>query len=289
MTAGSRQTNGLQWDVGAIGTAEWAGVRLRDVLADAGLTVNDVPEDVKHTQFVGAEAYGSSIPVEKAIDKRGDVLLAYEMNGQPLPRDHGYPLRVLVPGHVAARSVKWVNKIILSDEESYSQWQRRDYKCFGPNEGKNPDWDRAVSIQEMPVQSAMTTLTEVPRNRLSDNRLAQVYGLEEDSVAIQGYAYSGGGRKIVRVDVSPDNGRTWQQAQLLNSEAKGAKAWCWAQWQIAFEKHEVEQAFLVKAVDESYNSQPDSYSAQYNFEGNLTTAWQRVPVAKADGEEVRLS
>ncbi|GAB7347698.1 hypothetical protein MBLNU459_g5260t1 [Dothideomycetes sp. NU459] len=282
MTAGARQTNGLQWDVGAISTAEWTGVRLRDVLADAGLTVEDLPEDVKHAQFVGEEAYGASIPIEKAIDQRGDVLLVFEMNGKPLPRDHGFPLRVLVPGHVAARSVKWLNKITMSDEESWSQWQRRDYKCFGPNEGKNPDWDRAVSIQEMPVQSAMTSLTEIPQNRLANNKLAQVYGLEEDSIAIQGYAFSGGGRRIVRVDVSPDNGKTWQQAQILESEQKGNKAWSWSQWRIAFEKHEVEQAFLVKAVDESYNSQPDSFSAQYNFKGNLATGWHRVPANEAN-------
>lgn len=285
MTAGSRQTNGLQWDVGAISTAEWTGVRLRDVLKDAGLAVDDLPEDVKHAQFVGAEAYGASIPVEKAIDQRGDVLLVYEMNGAPLPRDHGFPLRVLVPGHVAARSVKWLHRISMSDEESHSQWQRRDYKCFGPNEGKNPNWDRAVSIQEMPVQSAMTSLTDMPRDRLANTKLAQVYGLEEDSVAIEGYAYSGGGRKIVRVDVSPDNGKTWQQAQILEQEKqKGSKAWSWAQWRIAFEKHEVETAFLVKAVDESYNTQPDSFAPHYNFKGNLATGWHRVPVSEVKSE-----
>jgi sulfite oxidase len=131
MTRGSRQTNGLQWEMGAISTAEWTGVRLRDVLADAGVNVDDLPDTVKHAQFMGAEAYGASIPIEKAVDRRGDTILAYEMNGEPLPRDHGFPLRVVVPGHVAARSVKWLNKIVLSDEESTSQWQRRDYKCFG--------------------------------------------------------------------------------------------------------------------------------------------------------------
>lgn len=278
MTEGSRQTNGLQWDVGAISTAEWTGVRLRDVLADAGLAVNDLPDDVKHAQFLGAEAYGASIPIEKAIDKRGDVLIAYEMNGKPLPRDHGFPLRVLVPGHVAARSVKWVNKISLSDEESTSQWQRRDYKCFGPNEGKSPDWDRAVSIQEMPVQSAVTSVTEMTKDRFANTKLAQVYGLEEDSVVLQGYAYAGGGRRIVRVDVSPDNGKTWQQAQILEQTEKGSKAWSWKQWRIAFPIHEVEKMYLVKAVDDSYNTQPDSFEAQYNFRGNLASGWHRVPV-----------
>lgn len=284
MTANSRQTNGLQWDVGAISNASWTGVRLRDVLRDAGLAVEDLPSDVKHAQFVGTEAYGASIPIEKAIDQRGDVLLAYEMNGAPLPRDHGFPLRVIVPGHVAARSVKWVSRIMMSDEESTSQWQRRDYKCFGPNEGKNPDWDKAVAIQEVPVQSAVTALTDISKDRLRDNRLAQVYGVEEDSVALQGYAFSGGGRRIVRVDVSPDNGRTWQQAKILEQEEMGCKAWSWKLWRIAFEKHEVQEAFLVKAVDESYNTQPDSFAPHYNFRGNLASGWHRVPYSAASGE-----
>jgi len=150
MTRHAGKTNGLQWGVGAISNAEWEGVRLSDVLADAGLKVADTTlstkkvgatdEDVPdanslHVQFSGLEAYGSSLPLPKALDPRGDVLLAFGMNGQPLPRDHGFPLRSVVPGTVAARSVKWLSKIVVSDEESPSQWQRRDYKSFGPNGG----------------------------------------------------------------------------------------------------------------------------------------------------------
>jgi len=274
MTAGSRATNGLQWGVGAIGTAVWTGILLRDVLKDAGMPVDDLPEDVRHAQFSGSEAYGASIPIEKAVDKRGDVLLAYEMNGQPLPLDHGYPLRVIVPGHVAARSVKWVNRIAMSDEESTSQWQRRDYKCFGPNEGAKPDWDSAAAIQETPVQSAVTSLRDVTSD---DRKMLEVYGLEEDSVALEGYAFAGGGRRIVRVDVSADNGHTWGQAELLVAEdAKGSKAWAWQRWRFAIPKRQVGRWFLVKAVDEGYNSQPDSFEPQYNFRGNLASAWQRV-------------
>ena len=96
MTENSRPTNGLQWGVGAISTAEWSGVRLRDVLADAGMDVGDMPDEVKHVQFVGAEAYGASIPIDKAVDKHGDVLLVYAMNGKPLLRDHGFPLLSLI-------------------------------------------------------------------------------------------------------------------------------------------------------------------------------------------------
>jgi sulfite oxidase len=285
MTQESRSTNGLQWDVGAIGNAEWTGVRLRDVLADAGFPVNEVPEDTKHAQFVGAEAYGASIPIEKAVDKRGDVLLAYGMNGQPLPADHGFPLRVLVPGNVAARSVKWVNKIMISDEESTSQWQRRDYKCFGPNEGTNPDWDSARAIQEMPVQSAITSVQEISTHSAEDQKLVRVYGLEEEFIVVEGYAFSGGGRDIIRVDVSADDGRTWRQAELLPGVQKGSKSWAWTRWRFALPKRQAGRWLVVKAVDESYNTQPDSYEPQYNFRGNLTTAWHRVRYNKNRGTD----
>lgn len=164
MTRYAKKTNGLQWTVGAISCAKWEGVRLRDVLADAGLSLANPGEDARHVQFSGLEAYGASIPIESAIDPRGDVLLAFKMNDKPLPRDHGFPVRVVVPGHVAARAVKWVNKIVVSDEESTTTWQRKDYKCFGPNETKQ-DWDKYKSIQVMPITSAITRTRLRPETR----------------------------------------------------------------------------------------------------------------------------
>ncbi|KAL8950811.1 MAG: hypothetical protein Q9222_003188, partial [Ikaeria aurantiellina] len=257
MTEEARSTNGLQWESGAISTAEWTGVRLRDVLKDAGVDIDELPDDVRHVQFVGAEAYGASIPVEKAVDRFGDVLLVYKMNDKPLALDHGYPLRLLAPGNVAARSVKWINRIRLSDEESTSQWQRRDYKCFGPNVGSsNADWDSAPAIQETPVQSAITSLRDISPHSAPDSKLLQVYGLEEDSIAVEGYSYAGGGRKIIRVDVSADDGRTWHQAELLPDQSKGAKAWAWTRWRWVLPRQQAGRCFVVKAVDEAYNTQP---------------------------------
>ena len=276
MTDGSRPTNGIQWNVGGISTTDWTGVRLRDVLVDAGFPVEDLPENIKHVQFAGVEAYGASIPIQKAVDKLGDVLLVYKMNDKILPPDHGYPLRVLVPGTVAARSVKWVNRITPSEDESASQWQQRDYKCFGPNVGGNPDWSSAPAIQETPVQSAITALREVSPFSAEDSRLLQVSGLEEDSIAVEGYSFSGGGRKIVRVDVSADNGRHWHQAELLPADSKGAKAWAWTRWRWVVPKSQVGKCFVVKAVDEAYNTQPDDCEPYYNFRGNLTSSWHRV-------------
>ena len=266
MTEGSRPTNGLPWKAGAMGNAEWTGPRLRDVLADAGFNVADPPDEVQHAQFVGAEAYGASIPLSKAIDPRGDVILACQMNGKDLPPDHGFPLRVIAPGHVAARSVKWVNRVILSDEESTSQWQRRDYKCFGPNDTEKPNWDAAPSIQETPVQSAITHIHRIEGNG------------ESQDVVIEGYAFSGGGRKIIRVDISTDDGRTWNQAEInVDPVNNGVREWSWKRWRYTVpEKKIIGATVVVKAIDNSYNGQPEFHEPTYNLRGNLTAAWHRV-------------
>lgn len=266
MTEGSRPTNGLQWEAGAIGNAEWTGPRLRDVLADAGFDVNDPPNEVMHAQFVGAEAYGASIPLSKAIDPRGDVILACQMNGKDIPPDHGFPLRVIAPGHVAARSVKWVNRVIMSEEESTSQWQRRDYKCFGPNDTEKPNWDMAPAIQETPVQSAITHI-----QRKEGNGKAQ-------DVIIEGYAFSGGGRKIIRVDVSTDDGRTWNQAETnVDPVNNGIRDWSWKRWTYTVPEKKIAGAtVVVKAIDDAYNGQPEYHEPTYNVRGNLTSAWHRV-------------
>ncbi|KAJ5698538.1 hypothetical protein N7462_000543 [Penicillium macrosclerotiorum] len=263
MSEGShREASGLKWDVGAISNAEWRGPLLRDVLRDAGLDLNRLPEELRHAQFLSEDSYGTSIPLDKAIDPRGDVILACEMNNEALPPDHGYPVRVIVPGFTGARNVKWVNRITLSDEESPSQWQQRDYKCFGPNELREKvDWDRAPAIQETPVQSAITAIQNDP-----------------ESIVVEGYAFSGGGRRIIRVDVSVDNGQTWEQAQIEPHKQHGHKTWSWSLWKYRCPRPPAGSFVVVKAVDEAYNVQPDTHGPTWNFRGNLVNAWHRVRV-----------
>ena len=304
MSSSSRSTQGLPWSVGGISTATWTGVRLRDILSDAGLNVTDPDPSAQHVQFTGAEAYGASIPLDKAVSRSGDTILAFAMNGAPLPRDHGFPLRAIVPGTTAARSVKWLSGIRVSDEESQSQWQQRDYKCFGPNQGpEDVDWASAPAIQETPVQSAITCVREISAHESHERERLRVYGLEEDAIRVTGYAISGGGRRIVRVDVSADDGRTWDQAVLLAAPggdegigigavgekgkrkglpAGGGKAWAWTRWEWIVPKRLAGRVFVVKAVDEAYNVQPDSFEAQYNFRGMLANAWHRVKYERVD-------
>ncbi len=206
-------TQGLQWDVNAISTAEWTGVKLVDVLEFCHVNMKN--EEIKHVQFEGLDkdpdgkGYGASIPKEKAFDPNADVLLAFKMNGVDLPLDFGFPLRVLVPGVIGARSVKWLNKIILSKEESKSFWQQNDYKVLSPNikDLKQADFSKYKSCQESPVQSAICQ----PVNE-------SVVKKSNEKFVLKGYAFSGGGKDIDNVIVSLDNGKTWHIAELNQFE-----------------------------------------------------------------------
>ena len=200
---GIKKVKGLTWAEGAIGNAKWTGVKLRDVLMAAGFKERS-DYTGKHIQFEGLDMdvskapYGASISLSKALDPSSDVLIAFAMNGEDIPKDHGYPVRIIIPGVVGARQVKWLSKIVIADEESRCHWQRNDYKGFSPS----TDWDTVdfttmPSIQDLPVQSAIC-------EPLNGTLLEE--GTEEFTV--KGYAWSGGGRGIVRVDVSPDGGES---------------------------------------------------------------------------------
>jgi sulfite oxidase len=264
----SKPVKGLLWEKGAISNAVWSGVKLRDVLNFAGYNVTDYsedkfPGDVEHVQLEGADGYGASVPVHKVLDPRGDVLLAYEMNGEELPRDHGYPLRAVISGYVAARSVKWVNSIKLDSDESDSHWQQKDYKGFSPSKDlESSDYSESVAIQELPVQSS-----------LINEKFEEVDG----HVTLRGYAIAGGGRSIVRVDVSTDGGKTWKDALIEKPDQPDGRAWAWTHWQLKVPttgKNDLD--IICKAVDSSYNTQPDSFLGIYNARGVLSSAWQRI-------------
>uniref|UniRef100_A0A8C9L2S2 sulfite oxidase n=1 Tax=Serinus canaria TaxID=9135 RepID=A0A8C9L2S2_SERCA len=182
-----RPVKGLPWDIGAISTARWGGARLRDVLLAAG--VGDHTGDGEwHVCFEGLDTdasgtpYGASIPLKRALSAEAEVLLAYEMNGRELPRDHGFPVRVVVPGVVGARSVKWLRSVA-----------QKDYKGFCPSvDWDSVDFGAAPAIQELPVQSAITE----PRPGAA---------VPAGELTVKGYAWSGGGREVIRVS----GGRRW--------------------------------------------------------------------------------
>ncbi len=275
-----KEVKGIKWTGGAIGNATWTGVRLRDVLLHAGVKEED--QNIEHVHLEGldsnpltGERYGASVPIDKAMDPRGDCILAFEMNGNEIPRDHGYPLRTVIPGVVGARNVKWLSRIVASSEEYPGLWQQRDYKGFSPSvDWSNVDFSTSPAIQELPVQSLIST-------PLDGSTL-----LSREEVTVKGVAWSGGGRPIVRVDVSADGGETWHAARKTGgSEQRRGRAWAWTFWEatipVSMEilenaggKHEVE--VCCKAVDLSYNVQPDTVGPIWNLRGCLSNAWHRV-------------
>nr|XP_045607960.1 sulfite oxidase, mitochondrial-like isoform X2 [Procambarus clarkii] len=270
-----KPVKGLSWGQAAIGNATWSGTRLCDVLKDMG--VQEGKTNALHIQFEGLDTdpasmpYGASIPIEKALDPHGDVILAYEMNGEPISRDHGYPLRVIVPGVVGARHVKWLGRIIVSKKESDAHWQQNDYKGFAPN----VDWDtvdftKSPAIQELPVISAICDPVEGEKVKVVDGK-----------IKIRGYAWSGGGRKIIRVDVSGDGGKNWQEADVLESDDnRHPRAWGWTLWSAeipVLNKGSTTQV-CVKAVDSQYNTQPENFENIWNLRGVLANAYHRVNI-----------
>ncbi|KAL7078515.1 hypothetical protein ACQ4LE_002132 [Meloidogyne hapla] len=272
-----KKVQGLMWTGTAISNAEWAGCRLRDVLISAGINPNS--KEIKHVQFEGADMdmtgnkYGASIPFDKAMNP--EVLIAYEMNGEPLPRDHGYPLRIIAPGIVGARQVKWLTSIKTSIEESTSHWQRKDYKAMPSsiNIGDPLPFDSVPSIQEYPVQSAICVPT--PNTKISKGT---------ENIVVEGYAWSGGGRGIIRVEVSADGGKSWKCAELKQSEDQDFEhMWAWTLWSLKIPipeeaKENGHFELICKATDRAYNTQPEDASGIWNVRGLLHNAWHRVPL-----------
>ncbi|XP_033105782.1 sulfite oxidase-like [Anneissia japonica] len=269
---------GVGWGCAAISNAVWKGPRLRDVLLSAGIEKLESFWDQLHVNFEGVDickdnqGYGSSIPLHKALDKRGDVILALEMNGSELPRDHGYPVRVVVPGYIGARSVKWLKTITVQMHESTNYFQKKDYKLFLPEidwDTVDEWWDKSVPIQELNVQAAITQ----PKNNEVIPRGSRY--------TIKGYALSGGGRKIVRVDISLDGGKSWTVANLFTS-SQGLlhidTKWSWEFWDCTIKSMPSPCQIVCRAWDEASNTMPEDIKQIWNLRGVMNNSWVRVNV-----------
>jgi sulfite oxidase len=204
--------------------------------------------------------YGASIPLTKALGN--EVILAYEMNGEALTPLHGAPLRVVVPGYIGARSVKWLERITVQDEPSQNYFQRRAYRLFSPQtDANNVIWEEGLILGEMNVSSVICSHEE-------NNKV------EAGLVTVEGYALTGGNRHVVRVDVSGDGGKTWTQAELTNE----LQAMSWRLWKADLPLNAGEHQLIARAVDSSANSQPQDISQVWNFKGYMNNAWHRVNV-----------
>lgn len=255
----------LAWGIEAIGTAQWAGVRLGDVLKAAGIS----SDQAAHIAFLGLDGithdgerspYGSSIPIEKALSC--EVLLAYEMNGEDLPLAHGCPLRTVVPGYIGARSVKWLSDIAVQESPSDNYFQQVGYKLFPPSiDMYNVNYADGMQLTKLPVNSVIV--------RPQDRSL-----LPAGKVAVEGYAMSDGEHEITWVSVSPDGGASWQRAEFINAP----QLWTWQLWRAEFELPPGRHELVVRAWDSAANSQPETIASVWNFKGYVNNAWHRVGV-----------
>ena len=249
------------WGPGATGTATWTGVALADVLALAGPLC-----DAAHVGFEGADLsaeakpaqhFGGSIPLEKAC--RPEVLLAWAMNGEPLPLVHGAPLRVVVPGYIGARSVKWLERIEVRSSPWQGYFQHVVYRLVPADGTPGPGVGMALGLIA-----------------LNSDVLSPADGdtVAAGPVEVRGYAFAGGERHVARVDVSLDGGASWSQAELLEDLGR----WAWRHWRITLDLAPGEQEILVRAWDSSAATQPEDEAALWNPKGYVNNARPRVRV-----------
>ncbi|MEU4428684.1 sulfite oxidase, partial [Actinoplanes sp. NPDC024001] len=248
--------SGTPWGLGAVGVARWRGVRLSTVLRRAGLARHAV--DVQPTgldaNFVsGGVDLGPvrrPFPLRKALD---DVLLAYEMNGEPLPADHGAPVRVLVPGWAGIASIKWVGRIEVSAEPLFSPWNTQFYRLFGPEfpAGGRP-FDEQVIKSAFELDPGVTVPAGV-------------------TTRLTGRSWSAHG-PIRRVEVSTDGGATWRRARPYGNTPGGV----WQRWELDWKPAAGAHVLLARATDVHGNTQPDV--ARHNTLGYLFDAVVRLPV-----------
>lgn len=248
------------WLTGGVGTAEWTGVRLADVLHEAGLAddaVDVVFTGVDHGVERGvAQHYQRGLPVAEAVS--GELLLAYEMNGAPLPPQHGFPLRLVVPGWYGMAHVKWLRRIDVLD---------REFDGF----------QNAVAYRlKQQAEDAGTPVTRIePRALLEPpgwpDFMTRARVTRPGAHVLSGRAWSGWGR-IVRVEVSADDGRAWWEADV--EEPPGPHAW--QRFTATWEAEPGEHRLRARAHDETGRVQP--VEAPWNRGGFANNADAAVPV-----------
>jgi len=248
---------GTPWTLGAVGLARWRGVRLAEVLNRAGIrgdAVEIMPQGLDANYVEDGIDHGHvrrPLPVGKALD---DTLLAFEMNGEPLPPDHGYPVRLVVPGWVGVASVKWLGQIEVANHSLVSPWNSTWYRMTGPDyppEGSPLTRPAVKSVFQLAWDAC------VPASAVT---------------VLTGRSWSGSA-PIRQVDISTDGGRSWQPANLRGPNRRDG----WVRWELPWRPtRSGPHTLLARAVDENDTRQPDT--VPFNEGGYLFWAVVRHPV-----------
>jgi DMSO/TMAO reductase YedYZ molybdopterin-dependent catalytic subunit len=245
------QVKGVQWGLGAVGTAEWSGVPLAALLERAIPKSNAreiVLEGADHGMLEdpksppGEFRYARSIPLEKA---RRDVLLAYKMNASELPPEHGFPLRAIVPGWYAMASVKWLQRVIVIDRPftgyyqtiDYAYWRRTDY-------GR---WQRGEEVALLTPITEIQVKAEIARP--AEGEIVPT----SSNVCVHGAAWACDA-EIAKVELTTDGGATWNNARLIGESISNA----WRPWEFNWQtpSQPGKQTLIARATDSLGRTQP---------------------------------
>lgn len=258
-------TSGNQWTVGAVGCPEWTGVRLADVLKEAGVKESAVytghyGNDAHLNGEEGKEVISRGVPIDKALQE--DAIIAWEMNGEPLPALHGFPLRLIVPGYPASASQKYLNRIWIRDKEHDGAKMTGDsYRipAYPVAPGTEVPEEDMVVLMEMPVKSIITfpeTGFEVKTGETTE---------------VRGHAWCGKG-DVTAMHVSLDFGQTWQEAELDPAPNRFA----WQRWRanVTPPQHGYYEVW-ARATDQDGISQPP-LSPVWNPRGYANNIQHRI-------------
>jgi DMSO/TMAO reductase YedYZ molybdopterin-dependent catalytic subunit len=222
--------SGTQWRYGGIGVAEWTGVPLGAVLELARVR-RDTPRDILNVLVEGLDSVKVNRPMSLAKAFEDDTLLAYAFNGDPVPPDHGFPVRAIVPGWVGINNIKWVGRIEVRNSVIDVPTTTKTYVLDGP------DYPSKVVLRLQTIKSAVA--------------LPWGATLPAGRQLVRGFAWSPVGR-ISRVEYSLDRGSTWQPAALREPNIPRA----WTRWDFEWDARPGDHAIMTRAVDDQGNTQP---------------------------------
>ncbi|MCQ3813884.1 MAG: sulfite oxidase [Acidimicrobiia bacterium] len=241
-----QRAEGTQWERGAISNGEWTGASLKSVLALGGVDLSRAHSVllVGNDKESPEQGFRRSLPIAKATDP--STLLAYELNGKPLPPDHGYPIRAVVPGWIGSSWIKWVSQIFVSTKPIHTRNNTDSYVLI--NDNYKPDGRaKGAPITEQTIKSALA--------------LPWPTRLSAGKHLIHGFAHSPD--PLSQVQWSTDEGKTWHQATLQKPIAR----YSWVRFEFNWSPNPGDYTIMTKATDFAGNTQPDSIP--FNEKGYL--------------------
>jgi nitrate reductase (NAD(P)H) len=302
-----RQTIGFNWGPSGVSTNVWKGITLRDLLLAAGVSEKNTRG--KHVEFIGVEdlpnkvgpgpfpedpwgklvKYGTSVPLARAMNPAYDIIIAYEANGERLQPDHGHPVRLIIPGYIGGRMIKWLKHINVIPNETKNHFHYHDNRILPPHitaeESLTGKWwyKPEYIFNELNINSAISAPTHDEQLPIAKN-IDKIY-------TVSGYSYTGGGRWITRVEVSFNDGVNWELATLDRKETptEYGMYWCWTWWDLEIKVADLVgcKEIICRAWDESNNSQPMEPTWNLMGMGNNQVFRLKVHMDKtAEGEHV---